>query len=120
MRMSQMLVILFYVVATSLGLITIKLSAASGLPITYENNKWALNLNLLSIIGTLLYGLSFMIYFYLISKFDLGYIIPLTTALVYIVIFFASFIIFKESFTAFKILGIGLILIGLFFLNASK
>lgn len=107
-------------VATSIGLIVIKLSAANGLPVVYDNNKWVFNLNLLSLVGTFMYGISFLIYFYLIAKFDLGYIIPLTTALVYTVIFFASFIIFKESFTAFKIIGIALILIGLYFLNSSK
>ena len=57
---------------------------------------------------------------YLISKFDLGYIIPLTTALVYVLIFFASFVIFKEAFTALKIVGIVLIVIGVLLLNLKK
>lgn len=118
--MFKALIILAYVAATSLGLIVLKLSTANGLPISYMNDKLIFNFNFLSILGILLYGTSFLIYFYLISKFDLGYIIPLTTALVYVVIFLASFIIFKESFTSLKILGIGLILVGLFFLNSSK
>lgn len=118
--MSKVFIILLYVATTSLGLITLKLSTTNGLPISYVNEKLIFNFNLLNVLGVFLYGVSFLLYFYLISKFDLGYIIPLTTALVYIVIFIASFIIFKEAFTAFKILGIGLILIGLFFLNSSK
>lgn len=118
--MTNFLIILLYVATTSLGLILLKLSTSTGLPVSYIDNKISFNLNLLSVSGVLLYGISFLVYFYLISKFDLGYIIPLTTALVYVVIFVASFLIFKESFTALKILGIGLILVGLFFLNTSK
>lgn len=118
--MSKFLIIAFYVVTTSLGLITLKLSTVSGFPVSYVSDRLIFNFNWLNIIGILLYGISFVVYFYLISKFDLGYIIPLTTALVYVVIFIASFVIFKEAFTAFKILGIGLILVGLFFLNSSK
>lgn len=118
--MSKYFIIFLYVATTSIGLITLKLSTTSGLPISYINDKLVYNFNLLNVLGILFYGISFLIYFYLISKFDLGYIIPLTTALVYTVIFVASFVIFKESFTAFKILGIGLILVGLFFLNSSK
>lgn len=103
--------------ATSLGLIFIKLGTTDGLPIKLLNEKPVFNLNLLTAAGILLYGASFILYMYLISKNDLGYIIPLTTALVYIVIFVASYFIFHEVFTATKIAGIILIVAGLIFLN---
>ncbi len=118
--MSKILPILFYVATTSLGLIILKLSTSTGLPVSYIDGKLSFNINWLSFLGIFLYGVSFLSYFYLISKFDLGYIIPLTTALVYTVIFVASFLIFKEIFTPLKLLGIGLILTGLFFLGPTK
>jgi multidrug transporter EmrE-like cation transporter len=71
-------------------------------------------------VGIALYGTSFLLYTFLISKYDLGYIIPLTTAFVYVLIFFASFFIFKELFTVFKITGIFLILMGIVLLNLKK
>ena len=117
--MSQIIVAL-YVITTSLGLIVLKLSSSSSAVISYVNNKISLNLNFWTIFGIMLYGTSFLIYMYLISKYDLGYIIPITTALVYVLIFVASFIIFKESFTFAKIVGIVLILIGIAFINLSK
>jgi drug/metabolite transporter (DMT)-like permease len=70
--------------------------------------------------GILLYGISFILYLYLISKFQLGYIIPLTSAFVYIFIFVASFLIFNEAFTITKIIGICLIVAGLTFLNLKS
>lgn len=109
-----------YVLTTSLALIVLKLGTNAGPPLSIIENKINLNINIYTIGGVLLYGVSFITYLYLISKFDLGYIIPLTTAFVYIVIFTASYFIFKEVFTATKVAGITLIILGLVFLNLKK
>ncbi len=114
------IIIALYVAATSAALVVIKLGTKHGAPLSYLENKLHFNINPLVILGIFLYGISFLLYIYLISKFDLGYIIPLTTALVYIVIFTASYLIFKEVFTATKILGIALIVTGLVFLNLKR
>jgi drug/metabolite transporter (DMT)-like permease len=111
------IIIGLYVLATSLALVVLKLGSKSGAPAELINGKLSFNLTPYTISGVILYGLSFLIYIYLISKYDLGYIIPLTTALVYILIFTASFIIFNEVFTVMKIIGIALIVCGLLFLN---
>jgi multidrug transporter EmrE-like cation transporter len=95
----------------------LKLGSNDGAPIRMLDGKLHLNLNPYVIGGIVLYGVSFILYTYLLSKYDLGYIIPLTTGLVYVLIFTASFFIFKEAFTAVKLLGIGLIFVGLIFLN---
>jgi drug/metabolite transporter (DMT)-like permease len=114
------IILALYVLATSAGLILLKLGSDNGAAISYADARPQFNLNLLTVSGIALYGLSFAIYTYLIAKYDLGYIIPLTTALVYIIIFTASYFIFKELFTATKILGIALIVTGLVFLNLKK
>jgi drug/metabolite transporter (DMT)-like permease len=103
-----------------LALIVLKLGTKHGLPIQYADNKLHYNINFYSIAGILLYGLSFLTYMYLISKYDLGYIIPLTTALVYILIFTSSYFIFGEVFTLLKVIGIALIVTGLIFLNLNS
>ncbi len=115
--MISKLIIAAYVLATSGALIVLKLGAKSGAPAEFINGKLQLHLTPYTISGIALYGLSFLLYIYLISKYDLGYIIPLTTAFVYIFIFIASYFIFNEVFTVFKIIGIGLIIVGLAFLN---
>lgn len=114
------IILALYVVATSLGLIFIKLGTGEGLPIKLVGGKPVLNLNFYALAGIFLYGASFILYMYLISKNDLGFIIPLTTALVYIVIFIASYVIFHEVFTVVKVLGIALIVSGLVLLNLKK
>lgn len=114
------IILLIYAFTSSLGLILLKLGSQTGAPISFVDHKLHFNLGFYAIGGILLYGLSFVIYTYLISKNDLGYIIPISTALVYIFIFIASFIIFKEVFTAAKIVGICLIFGGLVLLNLNK
>ncbi len=117
--MSKLLVPI-YIIATSLALIFVKLGTESGFPVRIIAGRLEFNLNFFNLVGIALYGLSFVMYIYLISKNDLGYIIPLTTAFVYIIIFVASYFIFKESFTVLKATGIALILGGLVLLNLGK
>ena len=103
--------------ATSFALVFIKLGSSDGLPIKLLQGKLTFNLNWQILLGMFLYVFSFALYIYLISKHDLGYIIPLTTALVYTLIFVASYFIFHEVFTLTKIVGIALVLAGIIFLN---
>jgi len=109
-----------YVCSTAFGLVLLKLGTTTGLPISFVENSIKFNFNLLSFSGFFLYGVSFLLYIYLLSKFNLGFVIPLTTALVYVLIFIASFVIFKESFSAIKIFAITLILSGVVILNLNK
>jgi len=113
------LIIALYVLATSAALIFIKLGSSNGSPVSLENSRVAFNLNPTIIFGGLLYVISFALYTYLISKNDLGYIIPLTTALVYVLIFIASFVIFGEVFTFTKVAAIMLIFGGVLLLNVK-
>lgn len=114
------LIVAIYVFTTSLGLIFLKLGTTDRLPVRIIDSKPHFSMNFYTAAGIFLYGASFLLYTYLISKNDLGFIIPLTTAFVYIVIFVASYFIFKESFTALKIAGITLIVMGLVLLNLKK
>ncbi len=114
------LILYLYVLATSSALIVLKFATKAGAPISYIDGKIHLNLNPFTILGLFLYAISFIAYTYLIAKFDLGYIVPIMAAFVYIIVFSASFIIFKEVFTLPKILGISLIVGGLILINIKK
>ena len=116
----QIILLIIYVLSTSSGLIFLKLGTTNGMPISFVENALKFNFNFYSLAGIFLYGLSFLLYIYLISKFDLGFIIPITTALVYVLIFVASFIIFKEAFTIIKVAAISLIIFGVILLNLYK
>jgi multidrug transporter EmrE-like cation transporter len=118
--MINLLPTLIYVLTTAAGLVLIKLGSVNGAVIELVGGKIAFNISLVNTIGVLLYAVSFVLYTFLIAKHNLGYIIPLTTGLVYVIIFIASLLIFKESVTTFKVLGILLILGGVVLLNLGK
>jgi len=90
------------------------------MPVSFSGGTVQFNLNPYALAGLILYIASFGLYVYLISTNDLGYIIPVTAAFVYTLVFIASFFVFKETFTLAKVIGIGLILIGLTFLNLNR
>lgn len=69
--------------------------------------------------GILCYVCSMLLFFYMLSKFDLSVIIPLT-ALTYIFNLLAAYYIFHESFDLYKIGGIFIIIIGICVLSLSK
>lgn len=113
-------ILVLYVLATTAGLIVLKLGSSEGAPVALSSGRLVFNINILNTLGLMLYLFSFICYSYIISKYDLGYIIPLAGSFVYIVMFFASFIIFKEKFTILKIAGISLIIIGISLLNIKS
>ena len=88
------IIIALYVLATSSALIILKLGAKAGAPVHYLDGRLQFNITPYTVAGIVMYGFSFLIYVYLISKYDLGYIIPLTTAFIYVLIFKASFFVF--------------------------
>ena len=75
--------------------------------------------NMYIISGVLCYVGSMLLFFYMLSRFELSVIIPLT-ALTYIFNMMAAYFIFHESFDTYKILGILIIIIGICVLSMSK
>jgi drug/metabolite transporter (DMT)-like permease len=114
------LILSLYVVTTTSALVFLKQGTKSGAILRSVENKLQLNLSPYVVTGIMLYGVSFILYTYLISKYDLGYIVPLATAFVYISIVTSSYFVFHETFTTLKIAGIILIVIGLVLLNLNK
>ena len=76
-----------------------------------------LKLNVISILGYGCYAISFLVYTIVITKFDLGLIIPVLSGIVNVLIFIVAISVFKESFTWYSIIGIILITFGVVFMN---
>ena len=75
--------------------------------------------NIYILSGILCYVGSMLLFFYMLSKFDLSVIIPLT-ALTYIFNMLAAYYIFHESFDMYKISGMIIIVCGIGVLSVSK
>ena len=78
------------------------------------------NISLISILGILSYGLSFVLYVLLLNKFDLSFISPITIGVVYVLLMITAVVIFNEQFTLLKTVGCALILAGIMLVLATK
>lgn len=115
-KMKYLLVIL-YLILTVAGLILYKYGSNKNFVFEIQNGVFNLKLNVISILGLFCYLLSFLIYIIVLPRFDLSYIIPLTSAVSYISIFTLSILVLKESVTVYGIIGSIIILIGIIILN---
>lgn len=79
-----------------------------------------IGLSMITILGILCYGLSFLLYIFLLSKFDLSFISPLTIGLVYVLLMITAVIIFGEQFTLLKSIGCAIILAGILMIVSGK
>lgn len=114
--MIKYIVIIIYAFLGSVGMYLIKLGAETT-ELSKVNSVLNFNVSLQTIAGFICYVASFLVYMYLISKYNLSYIIPLATAFLYIFILIISIFILKEPFTLIKGIGFFLILIGVILLN---
>lgn len=71
--------------------------------------------NFYILFGLACYGLGFLAWVYVLSKMKLSQAYP-ATSLIYVFVILGSHFLFKESITIYQIIGIVLILGGLFFI----
>ena len=67
----------------------------------------------------LAYGPGLLIFLYLLRKSEISYLVPIMASLTLILILFFSWVVFKEDITPFRVIGILLITLGVFFVAKS-
>ncbi len=115
-KMSYVLIIL-YLVLTVMGLILYKKGTNSDFLFTIVNGSLNIKLSLISLLGLICYIGSFLLYMFILPKYNLTYIMPLMSAFSSISIYVLSILILGESITTNGIIGFLIILIGVFILN---
>ncbi|BCA85452.1 hypothetical protein EsVE80_09750 [Enterococcus saigonensis] len=105
-----------YVVLSSMGIILFKLGSDQ---VSFEVTKHAIGLNLsfLSILGLICYVVSFLLWMIIISKNEVSYIVPVGLAATNVAILIASSLILGESISTIQIIGISVIILGVFLIN---
>lgn len=116
----NVVLIILYVIFAVLGSTLLKYGGLETVKKLFTIPFVNMNVSLITLIGFVSYGLSFLLYTVLLNKFELSFISPLTVALVYIFLMITAFIIFKEPITVSKLIGCGLILIGILMMVRGK
>lgn len=120
LHMSSVILIAAYILFTVSGILLMKIGTGKGLALSLAHGNFKLEFNVILLCGILCYVISFILYIFLISKYNLSYIVPLTTSIVYILIFIVSLSVFKEAVTVTNIIGFLLVIAGVVFLNIKR
>lgn len=104
-----------YLLFSLSGLTFIKLGSLEGRKVIFQILQ--MKFTLFSFIGYFCYMVSFLLYTFVITKFDLSYIIPLLGGIINILIFIIGIEVFHEKFTLFSMMGCLCIVIGVWFMN---
>ena len=114
------LYLVFYIIFSVSGSTLLKFGSSADVKILFTLPVVNMNISLYTFIGFILYGLSFLFYTILLSKFDLSFISPLTVGLVYVLLMITALIFFKEQITIYKLMGSSLILLGVILILLKK
>lgn len=114
------LLILVYLALTVGGLTLVKLGTHGNALLSRVDERFVWNIGLFTILGLFCYGLSFLLLMFLVSRYELSFIIPVTTALGQVLIFIVAVTIFKEQFTVLKLAAITLIVTGVLLLQIKS
>lgn len=116
-KMGNIILIALYLIFTVSGVVLFKLGAGKGFEFSISTGVFNLKISLISILGLICYVCSFLMYMFLIAKYDMSYIVPVTTAIVQVATFVLAIVIFKESLTITKVIAIALIVLGVGIMN---
>ena len=104
--------ILIYAIISVSGVVCVKLGGSEYLQFCLSKNSIRIETSWLTLAGMVLYIISFLIYMGLISKNQLSYVVPMATAIVYVLTLVSAYIVFKEQLTIYQIIGCAMIIIG--------
>ena len=102
---------LIYLICTTGGITFMKLGGDS-LKISLKN-EFVFKIGCLTVIGFVLYFISFILWQKMIVKYDLSIMVPIVTGVVQVLVLLVGQFIFKESLNLISLCGAILIIIGI-------
>lgn len=121
-RISKMLLIILFAIYALLsagGLILFKMGGQDA-AIQIQSSGFLLSLSWKLIIGVVCYMCSFLLWLFIVSKTQLTFAMPLSVGVVNILVFLGSSRFLGEKVTSIKIIGLIVIIIGLFLISIDK
>lgn len=107
---------LAYIFFTISGLVLMKLGGGH-LSVGLKDGSFSLNIGFKLLLAFAMYGTSFILWTGIVAKNDLGYIVPITSAITNTITLILGILIFNENITIFKGMGILLATIGVMMMN---
>ncbi len=117
--MKKYILVIFYIVLYIAGLVLLKFGGNTG-SLEFENDSFIFSMNLISLIGFISYILSFLLFTNIIVKFDLSYIMPISSGLVQVITLISGFVIFNEQIKVKGIIGAIIVILGIIIMNLKN
>lgn len=114
--MKKSVLLILYVILAIAGLILMKLGGNTG-SLEFVNASFIFSMNFISLLGFISYILSFFLFTNIVVKFNLSYIMPITSGVVQVVTLISGFIIFNEEITIKGIIGALVVIAGIIVMN---
>lgn len=116
----QMIGLFIYVCLSATGLTLIKIGLDKNTSLLLDRSGFSLSFSWILLLGMCLYILSFLTSMLVMKNMDLSVYYPLSAGLIYIVVCVLSVIVLKEHLTWNQLVGMGIIFVGIIFMNIGK
>ena len=117
--MKKYILVIFYIILYIAGLILLKFGGNTG-NLTFENGSFIFSMNLISLVGFISYILSFLLFTNIVVKFNLSYIMPISSGLVQVITLISGFVIFNEQIKVKGIIGAIIVILGIIIMNLKN
>ena len=117
--MFQYAFISVYILFTTGGLVLMKMGNNAG-TLAIQDSTVNFSVNTISLIGLILYIVSFLMFTKIVTTYDLSYIYPMLAGIVQVLSLIAAIFILKESISWIGIVGVALVIIGIVVMNISR
>ncbi len=118
--MKNFIMLVLYVLFSSMGLILMKLGIGKGFSLGLEDGGLYFHIGLAALVGIVLYVCSFFLSLLVMSKMDLTYFYPISAGLIYVIVCLLGAVFLKENISARECVGMALILGGVVVMNIGK
>lgn len=117
--MKKYILVITYIILMLSGLVLMKLGGNTG-SFEFTNMEFGFSISFISLLGFVSYIASFLLFTNIVVKFDLSYIVPITSGIVQVLTLISGFCIFNEHVTFKGIMGAVLVIIGIVVMNINS
>lgn len=117
--MKKSILVILYIFLTILGLVLMKFGGNTG-SIEFVSSSFNFSISIISLMGFVAYIVSFFLFTNIVVKFDLSYIVPISSGLVQVFTLISGFTIFKENITIKGIVGALFVIAGIVIMNIKR
>lgn len=114
--MKKSLTLVLYVLLNIFGLVMMKFGDNTG-TILINGSNFEFSMSFISLIGFISYIISFFLFTNIIVKFNLSFIMPITSGILQVLTLISGFIIFDEDVTLKGVIGALITIIGIVIIN---